>query len=304
MLLLGVIFLFQRRKIKLSLAIGIVITLLVIDLIGVSNRYISREAFVSSSLAVTPFQITAADQVILKDSSRFRVFEPRLGLTGARTAYFHNSIGGYHGAKPRRFEELFEVYNAQQNTKILDFLNVKYIIYPDEKDSSLQPLLNPNALGPVWFVNELKVMPSADNLLEEIEQTDFSSEALILENTVPKNLRLSYSKDSLDKIQLVNAKPDRLTYNVIASSPQFAVFSEMYYPDGWSARVNGKLTPIHNVNYVLRGLEIPAKTSEIEFYFEPEVVVQGTRIRWGSFFFFIVGVLGIGYFQYFKTRPQ
>jgi uncharacterized membrane protein YfhO len=78
----------------------------------------------------------------------------------------------------------------------------------------------------------------------------------------------------------------------------------MYYPDGWSARVNGKLTPIHNVNYVLRGLEIPANTSEIEFYFEPEVVVQGTRIRWGSFFFFIVGVLRIGYFQYFKTRPQ
>lgn len=304
MLLLGVIFLFQRRKIKLSLAIGIVITLLVIDLIGVSNRYISREAFVSSRLAVTPFQITAADQVILQDSSRFRVFEPRLGLTGARTAYFHNSIGGYHGAKPRRFEELFEVYNAQQNTKILDFLNVKYILYPDEKDSSLQPLLNPNALGPVWFVNELKVMPSADSLLEEIEQTDFSSEALILENTVPKNLRLSYSKDSLAKIQLVNAKPDRLTYDVSASSPQFAVFSEMYYPDGWSARVNGKLTPIHNVNYVLRGLEIPANTSEIEFYFEPEVVVQGTRIRWGSFFFFIVGVLGIGYFQYFKTRPQ
>lgn len=304
LLLLGIVFLYLKRKIKLPLAIGLVIVLLIIDLIGVSTRYIDREAFVSPRLATTPFQITAADQVILQDSSRFRVFEPRLGLTGARTAYFHNSIGGYHGAKPRRFEELFEVYSAQQNTEILNFLNVKYILYPDEEDNRLQPLLNPDALGPAWFVNELLLFPSADSLLGEMEQTDFSSEALLLENTVPKDLRLSYPKDSLAQIKLVNAQPNRLTYDVNVSHPQFAVFSEMYYPKGWKATVDGKPTPIYNINYVLRGLEIPANTTMIEFFFEPEVVARGTKIRWASFVFFIVGVFGIGYFQHFKTREQ
>ena len=113
------------------------------------------------------------------------MYEPQLGLTGARTAYFHNALGGYHGAKPRRFEELFEAYSAQQNTGILDFLNVKYILYPEEESGELKPLLNPNALGPAWMVSEIETKATPDALLEALKETDFKTTALVLDHDLP-----------------------------------------------------------------------------------------------------------------------
>ena len=301
-LLTSLIYLYQTKKIKRGLALTLVIGLLIIDLIGISNRYIDREAFVSKRFTNAPFRMTAADQALLQDQDRFRVYEPQLGLTGARTAYFHNALGGYHGAKPRRFEELFEAFSAQQNTGILDFLNVKYILYPEEESGELKPLLNPNALGPAWMVSEIETKATPDALLEALKETDFKTTALVLDHELPADFSKQYTLDSLAQITLSKAKPDQLTYRVQTTTPAFAVFSEMHYPKGWKATLDGKPVPIINVNYVLRGVQVPANASVIEFRFEPAVIKQGTRLRWLSLGLFAISILVLGYYQYFKTK--
>lgn len=301
-LLTSLIYLYQTKKIRRGLALTLVIGLLIIDLIGISNRYIDREAFVSKRFTNAPFRMTAADQALLQDQDRFRVYEPQLGLTGARTAYFHNALGGYHGAKPRRFEELFEAYSAQQNTGILDFLNVKYILYPEEESGELRPLLNPNALGPAWMVSEIETKATPDALLEALKETDFKTTALVLDHDLPADFSKQYTLDSLAQITLSKAKPDQLTYRVQTTTPAFAVFSEMHYPKGWKATLDGKPVPIINVNYVLRGVQVPANASVIEFRFEPAVIKQGTRLRWLSLGLFAISILVLGYYQYFKTK--
>ena len=282
-----------NQKFILIASIGIVL----FDLLGVSSRYLSRAAFVEPARAAIPFQLTEADRVILQDSSRYRVFEPQLGLTGARTAYFHNTLGGYHGAKPRRFEELYSYYSTHQIAGILDFLNIKYFLIPDSETNTLQALVNPNALGPAWTIANLKTAPTADDLLESLKTTDFSNEALVLEGTFPTDLAMSYFKDTLATLTIKESKPDSLVYEIETGAKQFVVFSEMYYPHGWTASVNGVNTPIVNVNYVLRGLEVPEGKSRIVFHFEPEVVRLGTQLRWTTLILFIVFLGGLYYFQ-------
>ena len=300
-LLASLVLYYQIKNTNRNLILGLIIGILLFDLIGVSSRYITRDTFVKPALAATPFQITAADQAILQDSSRYRVFEPQLGLTGARTAYFHNSLGGYHGAKPRRFEELFDYYKTHQIPGVLDILNVKYVLVTDQEKNTLQPLNNPNVLGNAWTVDKIKVTPSADALLKELKKTDFSSEALVIDSAFPKDLAMKYVKDSLTTIELTKTSPDELIYKIQSQSQQFVVFSEMYYPFGWTARVNNKDRPIVNVNYLLRGLEIPAGKSTVVFSFKPQIVTLGSQIRWGSLILFMLFSAGI---YYIKSRSQ
>ena len=163
-------YLYHIKILKKNFALAAIIILLIFDLINVANNYIDRDAFIVDRTDNKKFNITSADKLILKDKTRYRVFEPRLGLTGARTSFFHNSIGGYHGAKPRRFEELFEFYKSQQISGILDFLNVKYLIYRNKESQDLQPLMNPNVLGPAWFVKELKEFVNSDSIIKALKK--------------------------------------------------------------------------------------------------------------------------------------
>ena len=295
---------YQLKKVKKNAILLLCLGVLLFDLLGVSTRYISRNNFVPPSRVKSPFQITDADRAILQDNSRYRVFEPQLGLTGARTAFYHNSLGGYHGAKPRRFEELFDYYNTHQISGILDILNVKYVLVTNSEDNALQPLSNPNALGPAWTVQHLKIAPSADALLNELKTTDFKTEAWVLEQNLPKNFPLEYEKDSLSSVVLSKSAPDELIYQVQSQFSQFVVFSEMYYPKGWTATVNEEVVPIINVNYVLRGLNIPPGKSTIVFRFDPPVVVLGTRIRWLSMLLFLLILGGIYYIQSSEKRNR
>ena len=300
LLLMGTYFLFYSNKIKRNLALGFTFILILIDLLGVANRYIDRNAFVNSKVLSNPFQITKADQSIQNDKTRYRVFEPRLGLTGARTSYFHNSLGGYHGAKPRRFQELIDAYKTQQNTGILDFLNVKYILYPDEESGELKTFLNSGALGSAWFINKINEFNTPDALLKAMDSNNFKKTALILKKDVPEGLSKNYANDSLSDINLVQAKPNYLLYSINTDKDAFAVFSEMYYPKGWKVFIDDTKKNILNVNYVLRGLQIPANSSKLEFRFEPDIVKQGTYLRWLSLLILISASTALGYFQYFR----
>ena len=299
-LLMGTYFLFHSNKIKRNLALGITFILMLTDLLGIANRYIDRNAFVNSKVLSNPFQITKADQSIQNDKTRYRVFEPRLGLTGSRTSYFHNSLGGYHGAKPRRFQELIDAYKTQQNSGILDFLNVKYILYPDEESGELKTFLNSGALGSAWFINEINEFNTPDELLKAMDSNNFKKTALMLKKDIPEDFSKNYANDSLNDINLIKAKPNYLLYSINTAKDAFAVFSEMYYPKGWKVFIDDIEKNILNVNYVLRGLQIPANSSKLEFRFEPDIVKQGTYLRWLSLLIFISASTALAYFQYFR----
>ncbi len=138
---------------------------------GISQRYIDRELFVTPRQKSSLFQAQSGDQLILKDTSRFRVYEPSLKLSGARTSFFHNAIGGYHGAKPRRFEELYEYFSIHQISGVMDMLNVKYLLIQEEQQQKL--IENPNVLGAAWAIDSLIAAPSADAVLSKYENHGF-----------------------------------------------------------------------------------------------------------------------------------
>ena len=143
-----------------------------------------------------------------------------------------------------------------------------------------------------------------NNNIYPLKTTDFKTEAWVLEQNLPKNFPLEYEKDSLSSVVLSKSAPDELIYQVQSQFSQFVVFSEMYYPKGWTATVNEEVVPIINVNYVLRGLNVPPGKSTIVFRFDPPVVVLGTRIRWLSMWLFLLILGGIYYLQSSEKRNR
>ncbi|MGB1448349.1 MAG: YfhO family protein [Flavobacteriaceae bacterium] len=272
----ALLFAFLQQKIRKQASVIGIALFLCIDLLQISNRYMDRDLFVSPSRVKRAFRATSQDKAILEDTSHFRVYEPSLGLQGARTSFFHNAIGGYHGAKPRRFEELIELFQTKQYEPILNILNVKYLLFEDEEGQA-QVLENPGNLGAAWFINTLQPMENPDQAYQSMTEIDFASTALI-EGGV-EGLSMTYVKDSLAQIQLVKNSPKEKIYQVKTDEPAFTVFSEMYYEKGWKATIDGKESPIHKVNYVLRGLAIPAGEHEIRFYFSPQVIQTGSVIQ-------------------------
>ena len=277
-LLISIIYLlFHFVKIGKTTAVISLIAIVLIDLIEVSNRYINREMFVSPRKKMTLFQPRSGDKTILKDNSRFRVFEPSLQLSGARTSYFHNSVGGYHGAKPRRYEELFDFFSSHQIQGVLDMLNVKYLLFEEANQQKI--IENPTVLGNTWAVDSLIVVNSPDELLNQMKTLDFSNQALVLKEEIPKNISYSFNSNGLKEIDLKLAKPTNLSYDFSASENQMVVFSEMYYPKGWFAEIDGKIVDHFPVNYILRGMVVPKGNHKINFRFEPPVIKLGSTVR-------------------------
>jgi len=277
------------------------ILIMLSDLLGVSQRYIDREIFVSPRQIKNLFTPQKGDQEIKADSSRFRVYEPGLKLSGARTSFFHNAIGGYHGAKPRRFEELYDFFSTHQITGIMDMLNVKYFLI--QKNNKQNLIKNPNVLGIAWGVDSLLVAPTADGVLESMKNMNFSNQAVVLKSEFPASLPVKYDSQMMTKIELINNHPTNLKYEFEASQEQLLVFSEMYYPDGWSAKIDQQTVNIFPINYVLRGLRVPSGKHNIEFTFDPSVVKTGVTIRLLTLLVFISILLFFGY-QRFKEKSN
>ena len=254
---------------------------MLIDLGGISNRYMNRDLFQNKSRSKNAFAMTVSDQAILDDTTRYRVYEAGLGLTGARTSYFHNAIGGYHGAKPRRYQEVFELFTSLQREEILNILNVKYVLYENE-EGEIKPLMNPENLGNAWFVENLETTNSPYQTYQTLT-TIYFAKTVLSESEYIKDLPKAYTLDSLASIILTNNKPGNLKYKSSSSEDAFIVFSEMYYPEGWIARIDGLEQPHFNVNYILRGMAVPKGTHSIEFVFDPTVVRLGGTIQWISF---------------------
>ena len=275
----ALLFAHTLKKLKESRVLLLVGCLLVFDLMQIATRYLDRELYVSPSQLKRTFVATPQDRAIMQDNSHYRVYEPALGLQSARTAYFHNAIGGYHGAKPRRFEELIDLFQVQQAEAILNILNVKYILYADEAGEE-QVLENPDNLGAAWLVERLLPQASPDEAYMAMASTDFSSTAII--ESAATNLPLSYTLDPAATVTLVENSATQKTYAFSSSQDAFVVFSEMYYAHGWTAKIDGKEVPIERVNYVLRGLQVSAGKHQITFSFNPKVVQQGSAVQIGA----------------------
>jgi len=277
----GTLLAFTYNKLKANVALGIVFLLMLIDLGGISNRYMNRDLFQNKSRSKNAFTMTVSDQAILNDTTRYRVYEAGLRLTGARTSYFHNAIGGYHGAKPRRYQEVFELFTTLQREEILNILNVKYVLYEND-EGGLKPLMNPENLGNAWFVENLEITNSPDQTYQKLATIDFAKTA-VSESELVKDLPKAYALDSQASIILTNNEPGNLKYKSSSSKDAFIVFSEMHYPEGWIAKIDGVEQPHFNVDYILRGMAVPKGTHSIEFVFDPPVVRLGGSIQWISF---------------------
>ena len=251
--------------------------LIVVDLVSVDLRYVNKGDFVTPRQLGNSFPMTQADQQILQDTTYYRVLNPTEGLNGARTSYFHKSLGGYHAAKPQRLLDLFEFHIYQNNRRVLDMLNTKYLIQADEEGNP-RAALNPGALGNAWFVSQLTAVESADQAIQSLSSLDPAREAIVNTNDFPEVVPGTFAVDSTSQIRLVSYSANALEY--ISENPEtgMAVFSEMYYPEGWKAYIDGKPEPHFRVNYALRGMVIPGGRHEITFRFEPEVIRIGSQI--------------------------
>ncbi|MFL2629454.1 MAG: YfhO family protein [Flavobacteriaceae bacterium] len=287
--------LFKMDKITLNKMMFSVIAILLIDLIGISNRYIDRSQFVSKINHETPFNISNADLAIKKDTTRYRVFEPRFGLTGARTSFFHNSIGGYHAAKPRRFEELYKLYQERGVESFLNMINVKYIINSD--DNGLKPYKNPDHYGNAWFVNQLKEVSTPDSVITFMQKKDLKNTAVIIKDSYNEKIPFKFINDSLANIKLIKSTPNYLEYSFNSKEDQLIVFSEIFYPNGWTLKVDNKFKEILNINYILRGAYVKAGIHKLVFEFKPKLVKVGTNIRWLTLIVFISFLIGLLKFE-------
>ncbi|WP_420601367.1 YfhO family protein [Flagellimonas sp.] len=280
-----------------AIALGI---LILFDLVGVALRYVNKDDFVRQRNVNTPFQASQIDQLIQQDDSIFRVFDPQEGLNGARTSYFHKSIGGYHAAKPRQLQDLVEHHLYQNNLEVLNMLNVKYIIQQDDEGNSF-PAVNDDANGNAWFVKEIVPVTSANEEIQALKEFDSKFGAVVNTKAYPTVTKLGYEVDSLASINLVDYRPNYLKYQSSNANAGFAVFSEMHYPFGWQAYIDGKPEQQYKVNYALRGMKVPAGDHEIEFKFEPEVVKTGSQIALGSNI--LLGLIILGGIAY-AARPK
>lgn len=280
-----------KDVIKERIAFVGIIVLLLIDLVGVNKHYVNADQFVSKRKIEQAFQPTRADRAILKDTTHYRVYEPNLRLSHARTAYFHNAIGGYHAAKPQRFQELYDFHIANNHAQVINMMNIKYIIQPSE-NNPLGVSKNPNAYGNAWFVNELKAIPDANTELLTLKDTDLRRVAL----TRNRESQL-YHNDSTAQILLASYKPNELIYKTHTVHKQLAVFSEVYYPKGWEAFIDDKPASYFKVNYLLRALEIPAGSHTIRFQFRPKVVQTGWWISMSAYLLLFL----FGLFQFKKA---
>uniref|UniRef100_UPI0040493BD0 YfhO family protein n=1 Tax=Gelidibacter sp. TaxID=2018083 RepID=UPI0040493BD0 len=279
------VFMYLKKKWSQNLVIVIFAGLIIFDLVGVDRRYVNNENFASAIQVEKPYQANAADLEIMKDTTHYRVFDVTSGA--ARASYFHNSLGGYHAAKLGRYNELFEYHIMKNNINVLNMLNAKYIIADDEK-GNIFPYQNDDANGNAWFVSEVNKVNTANEEMIALDSMDTKTKAI----TTQELSNLKFTIDSTATITLTSYKPNYLKYQSKNVNDGFAVFSEIYYADGWNAYIDGNLTPHHRVNYVLRALQIPKGKHTIEFKFEPKVIETGSKIALASSI--LLGLLIVG----------
>lgn len=293
----GTLWFYLQRKLSAGAAAALVGVLTLVDLWGVDKRYLNDDNFQTETVA-QGFVPSAADQQILQDKDlSYRVLNLANPFNEAQTSYFHKSIGGYHGAKLRRYQELIERQISRNNIQVLNMLNTRYIIQPaqgpqqeGQPGTPEQVQRNPGALGNAWFVNDIQKVQNPDQEINALTNLNPATTAVVDASKFPLS-KTSYSAPG-STIVLTKYEPDALTYRATATADAFVVFSEIYYADGWNAYVDGKKVPYVRANYVLRAMPLPAGSHTIEFKFEPTEYAIGNTVSLVSSVLLILALVG------------
>ena len=301
----AILWLLLKNKLKSLLAIVLLTVLILFDLISVNKRYVNADDFKISRKIEEPFKATAADKIILQDKTHFRVVNYTVDpMNDGSTSYFHQSIGGYHAAKLGRYQELFDFQIAKNNMQVLNMLNAKYFIVSNS-DGNFEAQQNGAANGNVWFVEKIKVVASANEEIQALDSLNTKKEVVVNQKELYTSgsssvVSLLIEQDSTARIRLTDYSVTSLTYASSAKTAQFAVFSEIFYKEGWNAYVDGVLVPHYRVNYVLRGMEVPSGAHTIDFKFEPKVIEKGKIISLISYVLLLF--ISVGWFFYHKNK--
>ena len=311
----SLLWLYASGKLRSSLTIAGITILCLADMWGVNKRYLNDAQFVPHSIRTETFTKTNTDELILQDTSLdYRVLNFATStFDDNNTSYWHKSVGGYHPAKLRRYQEMIEhhispemqaAYKAiataggemdsvdANKFRILNMLNTKYFIFPAGQQRQTVPILNPHAYGNAWFVNKVQYVNNAN---EEIDALDsiIPTETAVVDarfKDVLKGTTESY-KDSLSSIRLTSYTPNRLTYETNNAQDGIAVFSEIYYPDGWHVTIDGQPAELARADYILRTMYVPAGQHTIEMRFHPTSLHVTEGIAYGALALLVIGII-------------
>lgn len=265
----GVVLLFGVGKLKRWMMVAACAVLVCADMIPVNARFLPQSTFVSAHK--NKVQPTPADLAIMQDKEPgFRVLNTTVSpFNDATTSYFHRSVGGYHGAKLSRYQDLIEHHLGDTASPVYNMLNTKYYITADQSTGKYNVMVNPDRLGAAWFVDKLLTVDNPQDEIDALDDIDLASEAVADERFA--DIYTKASMEGVDQqatIQLVEYKPNYLCYESISEYDEIAVFSEIYYPHGWTVRIDGEPAEYFRANYVLRAMVIPAGEHTIEWEFE------------------------------------
>ena len=324
----GIVYLVIRKKLNPNIAVIAMAVIVLGDMWTVNRRYLNDDNFVAKRKYEVPYEKSNADNIILSDSDpHYRVCNLAVStFNDGSTSFYHKSIGGYSGAKIRRYQELHdsimwremqsvnylvnvgfqngfdekqvqELYDQEAKTPILNMLNAKYFIYSPQ----YPPLVNNHNYGDAWFVNEFELVETAADEIIKLKNIDPSSKAIINSKYAELVKGLNPTSDSTANIKLTDVAPDYVVYESNASSEQLAIFSEIYYPHGWVVTVDGKEVDHFRANYVLRAMRVPAGKHTIKFSFEPDSYYTGVAISYAASAIFFLLLIG-GIFLEYKKR--
>jgi hypothetical protein len=300
---------YLQNRLKASLLVPALLVISTVDLWVTDRRYLSESDFERKSRLEVPFEMTEADRVILNNETalHYRVldFGQQNPYNENRAGYFHKSLGGYHAAKLSRFEDVKNGYLGGQGEgpkqNILNAFNVRWVIYPPQEQGQAPVAMpNPAALGNAWLVRSLRVVPDAQAEFDSLGVVDLGQVAVMDKAMAGTTVSGNYNVDSQAFIRLVSYAPDTMRYEYANTSASMAVFSEVYYAHGWNAYVDGQAVPHQRVNYLLRGLELPAGEHKVEFRFEPATYIVGEKI---SFAFNLALLALVGFAAWSGFRP-
>lgn len=311
----SLLWLYASGKLRSSLTIAGITILCLADMWGVNKRYLNDAQFVPHSIRTETFTKTNTDELILQDTSLdYRVLNFATStFDDNNTSYWHKSVGGYHPAKLRRYQEMIEhhispemqaAYKAiataggemdsvdANKFRVLNMLNTKYFIFPAGQQRQTVPILNPHTYGNAWFVNKVQYVNNAN---EEIDALDsiIPTETAVVDarfKDVLKGATESY-KDSLSSICLTSYAPNRLTYETNNAQDGIAVFSEIYYPDGWHVTIDGQPAELARADYILRTMYVPAGQHTIEMRFDPTSLHVTEGIAYGALALLVIGII-------------
>ncbi|MBQ1709344.1 MAG: YfhO family protein, partial [Bacteroidales bacterium] len=303
------LWLFLEKKVPRAAMIAILGVLVLADMWPVDKRYFNDSHFqlprnTQSAFAEQPWETT----ILQDEDPNFRVMNLTTNtFNDARTSYRLKSVGGYHAAKLRRYQDLIDEHLSKYHMSVIDMLNTKYLIVPDQESGQALVQRNPGAMGNAWFVERLMVVDGARAESNALDQIDLTTTAVLDREfeAFAANPQPGIAPDA--EVHLTAFTPKQLDYDYRSATPGTIVFSEIYYPYGWKATIDGQKAEHFRVNYLLRAINVPEGSHHITFIFDPDSVRKGDRIATICvvlMYLLILSAAGWGLYRHFKTRKD